>query len=293
MNQKAVEQASAVPDAFDFDFSKFKASQQALNPPHGINVPQAFLTGVAGAGAGATIGAAPVLKEAALSGIRQAGQAFRGGAPTTGVQNWTREMGYGQRGGTTYSQAHQFEQGTRPGSVIRNPSTGQVFKPEFRFQKPPIIEPTPLQQVGNVAKTITGNPIVQKGLGGFGVGAGAAETMSRIGQGDIPGAAVSGLSALGSAASMFPPTAIPGALVSGGAGGALMLMDKIRNKMAEEAQNPPIPEPTYQQEKDAYSPYLKYRPPVRTPQQSKGESISGALLESLDEQLKEFSSASG
>lgn len=291
--QGDIAQAAEPPNPFDFDFSRFKDQQRAAKPAYGMHPSQDLLAGAAGAGVGAAAGAVPAVKTMALEGMRQAGEAFRGGAPATGVQNWTREMGYGQRGGTTYKQAHQFEQGTRPGAQIRSPATGETFKPEFKFQKPPIVGPSPLQQAGQMARTAISSPITRGGLGGLGVGAGGAETAERVREGDILGATLSGLSTAGSAASMFPPTAVPGAMTAGVSAGALTLADKIRNKLAQEAANPPVPEPTPEQLNRANRPALMYRPSIRRPQPSKADAISGALLDSLDEQLKQFSSAPG
>jgi hypothetical protein len=283
-------------DPFAVDFNKFKREQQAAKPPYGFDVSQDLLTGGAGATAGATVGAIPATKNAIISGAQQVGQAFRGSPASNGVQNWTREMGYNQRGGTTYKQSHMFEQGTRPGAQIRSPMTGETFKPDFRFPKPPIVGPSPLQAAGHVAQTVMSNPIVRGALGAFGVGASGAETAHRVKEGDVPGAALAGTSALGSAASMIPRLGLPGALLSTGATGALALTDRIRNKLAEEAQNPPperTPEELQNELSNAQRPARIYSPSIRRPQQSRADDISGALLDSLDQQMQQFATAQG
>jgi hypothetical protein len=71
-----------------------------------------------------------------------------------------------------------------------------------------------------------------------------------------------------------------------------MLTDKIRNKLAEEAKTP-MPEPTPEEMSEAEKPAIMYRPSMRRPQQSRANAISGALLDSLDQQMQQFSSAQG
>jgi len=316
--QNPIGQAAEPPNPFDFDFSKFKADQTSKKPAFGMNATQDILAGAAGAATGMAT-AAP---EMGRSVIRNIGKSFGEGmkagvgalptssappVPTYGGEKWVKSLTDvnlpgGQMGKADLDLAKGMQSSIRgpaaepgftggkitPGGVIVGPQTAAQL---------PEAAPAPTQkQPGALSRAtgaVLGNPVVQRGLGGFGVGAGTAEAIERARKGDIPGTALAGTAALGSAASMFPPTAVPGSVVSGTATGALSLVDKIRNKLASEAQNPPIPEPTPEDMVRANRPALMYRPSIRRPQPSKAEAISGALLQSLDEQLKEFSSASG
>lgn len=312
--QGDIAQAAEPPNPFDFDFSKFKAQQKEAKPAYGMHPAQAILAGGAGAAAGASAGAVPVAKKAALESFRQAGEAFRGQAPlptaatppSYGGEKWVKSLTDvnlpgGQMGkadldlakGMQAAVGREGAPGFTGGKITEG---GILVSPQTAAQLPGAAPaPTP-QQPGalrRAAGAVLGNPIVSRGLGGLGMGAGGAEAVERAKEGDILGASLAGLSAAGSAASMFPPAAIPGAMVAGVSTGALTLADKIRNKLAAEAKNPPIPEPTAEEMSRAYRPARVYRPSIRRPQQSKAEAISGALLDSLDEQLKQFSSAPG
>ena len=203
-----------------------KAGQKLLSP-------EAVAGAELGAGMGAAKGAKDILQEL---------RAANTGAPTnsSGVQNWTREMGYGERGAKTYSQAHQFEQGTRQGAKIGG------IKPTFRVEKPPIIQPTGAQRaVGaleSAGKVMTKLPPVSGAafgaLGGLGAVSGADEARSRLQQGDVPGAAIAGVGALGSAASIIPHpmTRAIGTGVSMASPAALMVLDKMREQSAKQPQ---------------------------------------------------------
>lgn len=66
-------------------------------------------------------------------------------------------------------------------------------------------------------------PRLMTGLGAFGVGAEGTEALNRLRREDYPGAAISGLGALGSAASMFPHPLVRGVGTAVGALSPLML----------------------------------------------------------------------
>ena len=189
---------------------------------------------MAGATAGAGLGVATDVKRAILGGPETPS---RTGTP---VQKWTGAMGYNDRGAQTYAQAHEFEQGTRKGAALRNPTTGQTFKPEFRVAKPPIVEPTlsPLQKLAAGPEkigTIAGRfPIISNTLAGAGAGFSGQDALQRYQSGDYPGAVVAGLGAAGSLASMIPHplTRGIGAGLSFTAPATLLVLDKMREKSA-------------------------------------------------------------
>lgn len=193
---------------------------------------------VTGAMMGAGAGALTDVKRAVLGGGPE--------APRTGtpVQKWGQAMGYGDRGGQTYAQAHEFEQGTRKGAQVRNPSTGQTFKPEFRVAKPPIIEPTPspLQQVGQKAQQVGAvmnrYPIASNTLAGAGAGFAGQDAVNRYKQGDVAGAAIAGIGAAGSLASMIPHplTKGIGTGISMASPAALFVLDKMRQQTERQPQ---------------------------------------------------------
>jgi len=190
----------------------------------------------AGAGVGAGVGALTDVKRAILGGPEP-----RAGTP---VQKWAGAMGYGDRGGQTYAQAHEFEQGTRKGATMRNPATGETFKPQFRVERPPIIEPTPspLQRAVGVARNagevMNRYPIASNTLAGAGAGFAAQDALNRYRSGDMIGAGVAGLGAAGSLASMIPHplTKGIGTGVSMVSPAALMVLDKMRQQTDRQPQ---------------------------------------------------------
>lgn len=149
--------------------------------------------------------------------------------PTSGVQRWTAEMGYGQRGGRDYKEAHQLEQGLRKGAKI-----GGV-QPEFRFAKPPIIEPSMMQRAGQMAM---GSPKIVGGLGGLSVAESGMEAMKRMQGGDPIGAAIAGVGAAGGALSAIPTpmTRVGGMALSAASPLTLYLYDKLRQTSPAAAQ---------------------------------------------------------
>lgn len=190
----------------------------------------------AGAVAGSLIGAGT--KTLAES---SAAKSVAAGTP---VENWAKSMGYGNRGAQTYGQAHQFEQGTRKGATIRNPASGQTYKPEFNFQKPPIIQaaPTMGQKVMGALDTAGGvmskAPRLSGALAGAGVGFSGKDAAERYNRGDYLGAGVAGVGALGSAASMIPHplTRGIGAAVGMMSPLALSVLDGLRDQPAQPQQ---------------------------------------------------------
>lgn len=149
--------------------------------------------------------------------------------PQSAVQKWAGAMGYGDRGGRTFSEAHQLEQGLRKGARI-----GGV-QPEFRFAKPP----TPELSVGQrVMQPMMSAPKTMGALGGLGMAESGMEAMNRLQSGDAIGAAIAGAGALGGAGQMIPslPTRVGGAALGVASPLALYLYDKMRTTSPQAAK---------------------------------------------------------
>jgi len=163
-----------------------------------------------------------------LSANMQGPATTRTGTP---VEKWAGAMGYGNRGGRTFSEAHQMEQGLRKGAKI-----GGV-QPEFRFAKPPTVEPPMAQKVG---QSMMGAPKTVGALGGLGMAESGMEAMKRMQQGDPIGAAIAGAGALGGGAAMIPTpaTRLGGTALGMASPLSLYLLDKMRSRgvSPEEAQ---------------------------------------------------------
>lgn len=160
-------------------------------------------------------------------------------AAGTPVEKWSQAMGYGQRGAPTMAKAHEAEMGTRKGAQVRNPATGQTFKPQFRVEKPPIIEPAPGQVMSGLKTAsdfLSRSPVITGALTGAGIASGAQEASSRYQQGDIPGALIAGAGAVGSgmAAIPHPLTRAIGSGVAIASPAGLYLLDKMRERSAKE-----------------------------------------------------------
>jgi hypothetical protein len=90
-----------------------------------------------------------------------------------------------------------------------------------------------MQTVGKGTQVATHMfPRLMTGLGAFGAGAEGTEAVNRYRQGDYPGAAISGMGALGSASSMMPHPLTRGVGTAAGVLSPLMLQgyDYLRNK---------------------------------------------------------------
>ena len=177
------------------------------------------------------------------------GSSILGGAPNrygmTPVEKWTNAMGYNQRGADTMALAHQAEQGTRKGATIRNPLTGEARTPTFRVNKPPVIETSPLQKATNIGGALLNSPPVRGALAGAGVAGFSQEASSRLNAGDPVGAGISGVGALGSALSLVPHpmTRGIGTGLSMASPAALFVLDKMREKSAEDRPMLGMPQP--------------------------------------------------
>ena len=138
-------------------------------------------------------------------------------------------MGYGDRGGRTFSEAHQLEQGLRRGAKI-----GGV-QPEFRFAKPPTPEPSMMQRVGS---PMMGAPKTVGALGGLSMAESGMEAMKRMQGGDPIGAAIAGAGALGGGLAAIPtfPTRVGGMALSAASPLTLYLYDKLRQSSPQAAE---------------------------------------------------------
>lgn len=163
-----------------------------------------------------------------LSGALQ-GPAGGPAGPQSAVQKWSGKMGYGDRGGRTFAEAHQLEQGLRKGARI-----GGV-QPEFRFAKPPIPEPSMMQRAGQMAM---GAPKTVGALGGLSMAESGMEAMQRMQQGDPIGAAIAGAGAAGGALAAIPTpmTRVGGMALSAASPLTLYLYDKLRQKSPAAAE---------------------------------------------------------
>jgi hypothetical protein len=224
-------------------FTPTPAKEEAPKPPDNItpasvdhmrSLQAAELGGGIGAGLGTTY---------------SIGSAILGPSPNakamTPVEKWTASMGYNQRGADTMAQAHQAEQGTRKGATIRNPLTGEVRTPTFRTNKPPIIETSPLQKATNIGGALLNSPPVRGVLGGAGIAGFGQEALSRYNAGDTVGAGIAGAGAAGSALSLIPHpmTRAVGTGLTMASPAALMVLDKMREKSAEERPMLGMPQP--------------------------------------------------
>jgi hypothetical protein len=88
-------------------------------------------------------------------------------------------------------------------------------------------------------------PWLGRGLAGAGVGFQGADAYNRLQQGDIPGAAISGLGALGSAASFIPhpATRVGGAAIGVGAEALNMYLDSLKKKVEQQPAPAPAAAP--------------------------------------------------
>jgi hypothetical protein len=86
---------------------------------------------------------------------------------------------------------------------------------------------------------------------------------------------------------MVPGLQIPGSAIALGSTGALGLADAFRNRIAADAKNP-MPAPTEEDMQKATQPAFVY--PRTGPRRKSADEITGALEQSLDQQMQDFSS---
>lgn len=173
-----------------------------------------------------------------------------------------------------------------PGGVMVPQSL--VYEQELaRAAAPPPVAPASpgaLSRAGSVLRTVASYPPIAGTLAGLGTAAAGEEAYQRYQKGDIPGAAVAGIGALGSAATLIPGGQVPGAIVSGAAPAALAVMDRYRNARKLEGPVAPATEAEMiEAQKPAFGVYPK--PKSKKPDPSE---ITGMLMQTLDQQAAEF-----
>jgi len=146
------------------------------------------------------------------------------------------------RGGVPYTPLAPDIGGVRPGP---NPSFGGQVEPTMgapRAAPPSSALPGPSagQQFMQGAKGVVGalgrSPMLAGAVSGAGALGGAQETKTRYDQGDMLGAAVAGIGALGglAAAVPHPMTRIVGGGLAMASPAALMLIDQMRQRSANQ-----------------------------------------------------------
>lgn len=209
-----------------------------------------------GAIAGTAIGATEKSAMALMDRFGR-GQAASSAAPpggTTSGEKWARNWAGQERPGVRSvpeaAAAYQRSKGQGPvtsrvSSMYGPAAPGQpgVFTGgRLAGMTPPVTPPTTgqaiksgLRAVGNVMQRA---PVVTGALAGAGAGLGAQEASERYQRGDKLGAAIAGVGALGSAASMIPtlPTRVIGGGLAMASPAALMLLDRMRKSTPEQTQ---------------------------------------------------------
>ena len=190
------------------------------------------------------------------------------------VENWARQMHSGEFfGGRDMPEAYRQGMQTKyPGGIPANPVPGgpmPASTPVPTTPTPGAIPPNaaaaPKAAPTGMLSKITGSPTVQaiKAAGGAGtsgfvpavIGRGVAggatayqgvDAYNRLQQGDIPGAIISGVGAIGSGASMIPHpvTRVGGTVIGAGAEALNAYLDYLKNKAQQPApQATPQPAP--------------------------------------------------
>jgi hypothetical protein len=184
------------------------------------------------------------------------------------VENWTRQMHGGEFfGGRDMPQANRMAMQTKyPLGVPPNPTVGapltapevvpkgptpgaipQSFEaaskaaPAGRVAASPTLQSLKAAGAAGLGGTVPA--VIGRGIAGAGAGFQGADAYNRFQTGDIGGALIGGLGALGSAASLIPHplTRVGGTVVGMGATALNMYLDSLKNKpaMAEGGQVKP------------------------------------------------------
>lgn len=182
-----------------------------------VDQTEPILWGVGGAGAGYAKGR-----------VEQAYNQRRGVLPPapespTGSSGarWAQKTGYGTGEGTVREVSERYQkqfrdigEGKRQIKGARLWNVEQALD-EIRKKEELAKRAMPTKVAENVGRFASHFPKLSGALGGLGIGAEGAEAYNRYQKGDYPGMIISGLGALGSAASLLPATSLPTAIAKG------------------------------------------------------------------------------
>ena len=172
----------------------------------------------------------------------------RTGAPYSGDKWNSKVVGNMGPGGNSVTEAarnYQIQQGLNPteaaqfktnreGIILPNKTEAEQRLMQEARQKALAERARRLAEMTGKGTQVATHlfPRLMTGMGAFGAGAEGTEAVNRYRQGDYPGAAISGLGALGSAASMLPNPLVRGIGAATGAISPLMLQgyDYLKNR---------------------------------------------------------------
>ncbi len=204
-----------------------------------------------GAGVGATAGTVETGRN--LLGRRQAAPIEPARAPITGSpgQKWSAKTGFGRGEGETVREVSEaFQRAKNKGKVSSRIPVGGTLNIHEWFRQKELAEElarraAQSQIVQNVSK-VAGKIPFGSTLAGAGAGLDVAEAAKRYQEGDVGGAAISGISALGQAA-MLAPHPVPrigGALATAAAMPADYVYQVMReNERRKKKGLPPTTKP--------------------------------------------------
>lgn len=267
----------------EFEFrQRLEQEQAALQPSVEVRgaTPEDLINPLTAAGVGVVGGelAGPMVNkgvEAVRAGSPAAGGVF--GSPAGGAsagQKWAAKTGFGVGPGQTVEEVSsafkaqnkpigsgkisgkiagnspmnidkmmQLEAAQKAEAARRAAALGQGASMGERLMSK---LPEPAQAAGRFVGGVTQSgvaPWLGRGLAGGATAFQGADAYNRFKQGDIPGAAISGLGALGSAASFIPhpATRLGGAAIGVGAEALNMYLDSLKQKVEQQPAPAPAP----------------------------------------------------
>jgi hypothetical protein len=256
---------------------------QAITPKASVEVrganPEDLINPLTPTIAGAIAGeiAGPIINkgvEAVRKGAPAAGAAFGAPGSTSGAapgQKYAAKTGYGSGPGYTVQEVveHQKAQakpigsgkisgkiaGNTPMNIDKMMQLEAAQKAEAARRAAALAPtgmmskmPAPVQAAGRFVGGATQSgvaPWLGRGLAGAGVGFQGADAYNRFQKGDYPGAAISGIGALGSAASFIPhpATRVGGASIGIGAEALNAYLDRLKEKAEQQPVQAPLSAP--------------------------------------------------
>lgn len=204
-----------------------------------------------GAGVGATAGTVETGRN--LLGRRQAAPIEPARAPVTGSagQKWSAKTGFGRGEGETVREVSEaFQRAKNKGKVSSRIPVGGTLNIHEWFRQKELAEELARRaaqsQIAQNVSKVAGKIPFGSTLAGVGAGLDVAEAAKRYQEGDVGGAAISGISALGQAA-MLAPHPVPrlgGALATAAAMPADYVYQVMReNERRKKKGLPPITKP--------------------------------------------------